>query len=397
MTKLDNAAGSDLHQGQGISSADRKRALRLLGFAILAMNVGLAAQFGMNANFLVEEIGVKPWQMGYIEAIREACGVVSFFLIGLLAAISEPILAGVMLAIAGVGFIGYWWAYGINSLVVASVVWSLGFHLWLPLADSIGLTLARTGKAGRLLGSMRSIGSAGFVLGLLMILFTNSKLGMRGSYVIAGVMVLVGAIAAFAIPGFSANQIGGRWVIKRRYGFYYLLCFIEGWRKQIFISFATFLLVFQYHAPLKHIVTLVIVNQLICWALAPVVGRLVDRFGEKRILSVYYPTVLLIFLAYANVPYRPFLYGLYVLDNVTFLLGIALPSYLNRITDAQDRRATLAMGLTMNHIASVAMPLLGGILWYYLGYRVPFYCGALVAGAGVLMVRRLPSRQSVSL
>lgn len=154
---------------------------------------------------------------------------------------------------------------------------------------------------------------------------------------------------------------------------------------------------FQYHAPLKHILILVIVNQLICWALAPVVGRLVDRLGERRILSIYYPTVLLIFLAYANVPYRPFLYGLYVLDNVTFLLGIALPSYLNRIADAQDRRATLAMGLTMNHIASVAMPLLGGILWYFLGYRVPFYCGALVAGAGVLMVRRLPSRQSVSL
>ncbi len=64
MTKLDNPAGSDLHQGQGISSADRKRALRLLGFAILAMNVGLAAQFGMNANFLVEELGTKPWQMG---------------------------------------------------------------------------------------------------------------------------------------------------------------------------------------------------------------------------------------------------------------------------------------------------------------------------------------------
>jgi MFS family permease len=33
----------------------------------------------------------------------------------------------------------------------------------------------------------------------------------------------------------------------------------------------------------------------------------------------------------------------------------------------------------MNHVASVAAPLIGGFVWYFYGYEVIFYAGAVLA------------------
>ena len=37
------------------------------------------------------------------------------------------------------------------------------------------------------------------------------------------------------------------------------------------------------------------------------------------------------------------------------------------------------MGLTMNHVAAVVVPVTGGILWKAFGHQVPFLGGAILA------------------
>ncbi len=368
-----------------------RRGLLMLGISIFCLNVGLAGHMAMNSNFLHELFSARPFQMGYLEAIRESCGIVSVLLIALLAGMAEPMLGGALLLLVGVGLSCYAGVHSITGVALCSLIWSLGFHLWLPVSTSMTLTLAKSGHAAQRLGQMRSVGSAGFLLGLGCV-FLLAPVGMRSVFLLCGVVVAVGAFASWRIVGVARPRLVRPWAFSRRYWLYYLLAFLEGWRKQIFISFATFTLVREYGAPLRHIVVLMLVNNAINWLIAPSVGRLIDRVGEKVVLSLYYPVLAVIFLLYAAVPHRPGLYALYVVDNVMFVFALALPSYLNRIAAPADRRQCLAMGVTMNHIAAVIMPLIGGLLWERYGYRIPFYCGAGVAMISLMVAQALPAR-----
>jgi len=75
---------------------------------------------------------------------------------------------------------------------------------------------------------------------------------------------------------------------------------------------------------------------------------------------------------------------LYCIDNLIFVGGIALTTYLNKIAPPEDIKPTLAMGVSMNHIASVVAPLIGGIVWKTLNYNVVFLGGAAVAAVSLI-------------
>jgi Kef-type K+ transport system membrane component KefB len=48
------------------------------------------------------------------------------------------------------------------------------------------------------------------------------------------------------------------------------------------------------------------------------------------------------------------------------------------------------MGVASNHVASVVMPFLGGILWTTLGYQWAFLLGIPAAATSIAIVSRLP-------
>jgi len=62
---------------------------------------------------------------------------------------------------------------------------------------------------------------------------------------------------------------------------YYLLSFLQGWRKQIFITFAIFALVKVYDTDRNMIIKLVLINQVIVFIFSPMMGWLVDKLGER--------------------------------------------------------------------------------------------------------------------
>ena len=108
-------------------------------------------------------------------------------------------------------------------------------------------------------------------------------------------------------------------------------------------------------------------------------GRLVDRHGERLMLSLSYVGLVFVFLGYAVVQHRTSLYVLYCIDNLIFFGAIALTTYAHKIASAEDLKPTLSMGVTMNHVAAVLAPLLGGLAWHFFGYQVIFYGGAALA------------------
>jgi len=121
----------------------------------------------------------------------------------------------------------------------------------------------------------------------------------------------------------------------------------------------------------------VLINQVVVLFFSPIIGRLVDKLGERTMLSLSYAGLFFVFVGYATIKNVTHLYVLYCIDNFLFVGRIALMTYLNKIAQPEDLKPTLAMGVTMNHVAAVSVPLIGGLMWVSFGYHIIFIGGAI--------------------
>jgi MFS family permease len=69
---------------------------------------------------------------------------------------------------------------------------------------------------------------------------------------------------------------------------------------------------------------------------------------------------------------------MYVVDHLVFNFAVAIRTYYQKIADPRDMAAGAAVGFTINHIAAVFVPALGGFLWMY-SYEIPFLIGAALS------------------
>jgi predicted MFS family arabinose efflux permease len=122
------------------------------------------------------------------------------------------------------------------------------------------------------------------------------------------------------------------------------------------------------------------------------VGKLIDRVGERPVLFFYYGCLVLFFVGYAVIPDARVLRVLFVVDHAFFVFAMALNTYVNKIAVPAERTGTLSMGVAMNHLAAVSMPLVGGFLWMKVGYEWAFLTGALAGFLSIGAVAFLPRR-----
>jgi len=101
-----------------------------------------------------------------------------------------------------------------------------------------------------------------------------------------------------------------------------------------------------------------------------------------------------LFSGYGFIESRALLYALFVLDTVLFAFTMAQTTYINRIAPPSEHTATLSMGVAMNHVAAVLMPLIGGLLWNYAGYRWAFLTGVGAAVLSIGVALRLPPHRA---
>ncbi len=383
----------------GRLDARRRRGMLFLGLAVAAASFTIMLQIGLNDNFLVQELGVTPAQKGVLEAFRESCGIWALGLLALIAGLAEPLIGALMLVLFGAGLACY---AGIPRpetgadtffwLVLVSVIWSQGLHIWMPLPNSMMLSLAEPGHTGRRLGQLQAAGAIGSAIGLSgAFALTFLKVPMRPMYVAAGAVCVLGAIACLAVPR-DIKTPGPRFVLRKAYWRYYMLSFLEGWRKQIAIAFAGYLLVSKYHTPLRVMLALWVGVQVASWWASPRVGRIIDRIGERPVLMFYYATLVVFFCGYAFIPNKYVLWGVFVLDNIFFVMAMALTTYVRHIAPPSEHTPTLSMGVAMNHVAAVAMPLVGGYVWKCFDYRWTFAIGAAAAAVSIFAASRLPQR-----
>ena len=361
----------------------------LLAIAVFCLNVGFGVYFATFNNFIVERIGIKPEQLGFMEALRETPGFLSAAFNALVSIISAPVVGGISLIVMGFGIGAYSQVHTLLWLVLFSLIWSIGFHGWAPLQGTMALAFSEEGRKGERLGQLRGVGGFAYLFGLLLAI-SVSLIDYSGVYLLAGMIIASGGMTILLA---SWNRDGireTRFLFRQKYGIYYALNFLQGCRKQIFVVFAVFTLVKVYGISVQTVITLMVINQIVTILTGPLMGKLVDRYGERRMLSLSYLGLIFVFAGYALIHNPKILFVCYCLDNFLYFGSIALTTYINRIAPPQDIRPTLSMGVTMNHVAAILTPLFGGLLWEAFSYEVIFAGGAFVALISLLVSRMIP-------
>jgi predicted MFS family arabinose efflux permease len=380
-----------------VAPSNRRLALAFIVLSNVLLNFGFQVWRALFNNFAVEELGVRADQMGLIQAIREVPGLVGFS-VGLLALfLSEMRIAGLSVILMGVGIALTGRSDSTLSLVASTLVMSVGFHFFLPTNSSAVMQLVGEDEAPRTLGRLSSLNALAAVVSAGVVFLTLDALGFRTLFYAVGVLLVVGGLALLPWGRQPARSTRARRrpPLRRQYWLYYVLEFLMGSRRHIFTTFAVFLLVQEHNVAAQTVTILYVINNLIGTFFYQQFGKVIPRAGERRILTLNFLLLIVVFLGYAYVSLLPVLYVLFVIDHVLFGFRIALESYFQKIAvHPEEITPNLALGQTINHIASVVLPLIGGIVWAVLGSRYTFLIGVGIAVASLVVVQWMRTERS---
>ena len=357
-----------------------------------AVPISFAAWQAMINNFSIEQAGFTGVEIGILQSLREVPGFLAFAVVFLLVLMREQTIAFISLLALGIGTAITGMLPSVMGLYFTTVLMSVGFHYAETISQSLSLQLVSAQRLPMVLGRMMAVGSfIGLaVFAVLYIMVEWLALDYLWVYLLFGLCTLVIAVVMyFGCPHFDGEAEQHRtMVLRKRYWLYYLLTFLSGARRQIFVVFAGFLMVEKFGFTVGQMSLLFLVNGVLTIYLAPRIGRLVTYWGEKRTLTLEYAGLVCIFTAYAYAESAWFASALYILDHVFFAMAIALKSYLKKIADPADMAATAGVSFSINHIAAVVLPAVGGLLWM-IDYKIVFIMGAMMSMVSLLAVQRI--------
>jgi predicted MFS family arabinose efflux permease len=344
-------------------------------------------------NFAIHRAAFTGAEIGLLQSLREVPGFLAFAVVFLLLVMREQNIALLSLALLGIGTALTGWFPTVLGLYCTTVLMSMGFHYYETMQTSLSLQWIDKGRAPEILGRLIAAGSFASVVAFALVWVTFEWLGLdyRWVYMVGGgITAGIALFAWLAFPRFPERVRQHKHIVlRKRYWLYYALTFMSGARRQIFMVFAGFLLVQKFDFDVAAITMLFLVNAVFNIWLAPRVGRIIGRIGERRALIFEYLGLMGVFTAYALVDNAAIAGTLYVVDHLFFALAIAIKTYFQKIADPADIAATAGVGFTINHIAAVLLPALFGLLWL-VSPGLVFLSGAAMAGVSLLLALNVP-------
>ncbi|MEM9211624.1 MAG: MFS transporter [Pseudomonadota bacterium] len=374
----------------------------LLVLMSFALPLAFSAWVALLNNFAHNEAGFNGSDIGWLQSVREIPGFAAFLVVFVIIIIREQRLALLSLILLG-GFVAivgdfptFW------GLLLTTFFSSIGFHYYETVKMSLELQWLPADRAPILLGWLIAIGSASSLIVYLVIIALWEGFGWdySGLYrLFGGLTILIAVYCWCAFPLFK-QPVAQRTeiVLKWRYWLYYALQFMAGARRQIFVVFAAFMMVERFYFDVHQVTALFLVNFVANMIFAPIMGRVVQRFGERAALCFEYAGLFCVFALYAGI--YIFNWGvvfaatLYILDHFFFALALGIKTYFQKIADPEDIAPTTSVAFTINHIGAVGLPAALGYLWLINPQAVFWFAAALAAASFVLslMIPRHPGK-----
>jgi hypothetical protein len=369
---------------------------RYLVVFTICSTMGLQTWLTLFNNFAVEVAGLGGNHIGMIQSVREIPGFLALLAVFVIMLIREHRLSALSILMLGLGvaLAGQFPTYA--GLLTTTLVMSFGFHFFETTNMSLTLQYFDQGTSPWVFGKQRSFAAASNIAVGISIYFLAFLLDFAGIYlIIGGLIVLAGVWGLLQDPSDKTLvPQHKKMILRKKYWLFYLLTFMAGARRQIFMAFAVLLMVQKFKYSVQEITILFVINNIINYYLSLLIGKSIIRFGERKVLSLEYFSLIFVFLAYATTTSKLLVAFLYILDHIFFNFSIAIRTYFQKVGDRRDIAPSMAVGFTINHIAAVFLPALGGLLWV-IDYRIPFFGGAVMALVSLLAVQMIRTPETI--
>lgn len=381
-----------------VKSLDRDFLIFLLVGVFIG--IGQSVEGATLSNFLKEKFDLGVLQRSLLEMPRELPGFLVFLIIGFLYALGDIRIAVVANVCAAVGmfFLGVV-PFNYGLIIFFMFTYSMGGHVYMPLTNSIGMSFAKDENLGRKLGQLSATNTFALVVSsaVLWCLFNFLHIGYTAAFSIGAAAFLCAAFLLSRMSPRETTKRKTRFVFRKEYRLYYWLSFLFGGRKQIFLTFAPWVLVDVFKQPVTTMTILFFIISALGIFFKPMLGSLIDKVGEKKVLAGEAIGLIFICMGYAFaediLPQGKavfLIFACYILDQMLMAASMARATYLKKIiVEPEDLSPTLSAGVSIDHIASMTIPVLGGYMWYTsgsAGYKYVFAAGAVIALINLISV-----------
>jgi predicted MFS family arabinose efflux permease len=366
------------------------RELKLFALASLVMGMAYSMVDSTFNNFLNERFALSGFERSFLEFPRELPGFLVVFVSAALWFLCSRRLGAVamLMNMAGALLIGFASSsYGI--MVIWLFIYSMGQHLFMPLSSTIGMELAREGQTGRRLGQFNAIRNLAAIMGSSLIFVGFKFLGFTFelTFLLAAVAFGIVAVLMFSMKMQVTQRPATYLKLRKEYRLYYVLAVLYGSRKQLFITFAPWVLVTIFNQPTEVLATLLTIGGVVGIVFQPFLGWAIDKLGERLVLIS--EAVLLVFVCFGY-GYAKFLFSesvallivcvIYLIDLMLMSVGMARSTYIKKIAlDPADVQPALTVAVTIDHVFSISIAIIGGIIWNVYGFQYVFLMGVGIA------------------
>ena len=376
---------------------------RVFFLTILITGLSYGIYKGLIDNYLAEFVEMREFDRGVAEFFRELPGLLLVFILAVFYTFSAEKMykIGAMIMLAGMGMLAV--VPSTKILVTAAIfVHSLGEHIQLGMKNTLTLSYAKEGKGGAALGQQNAVNQVGTLAGYLVVigafaLFRRAAQAASGGavfhapyrtfFVISAAILAASAVLSVRIRGKSeTDETKRRFYFRKKFYKYYMLEVFYGARKQVFFTFGPYVLILFYGADAMVISILFAVSAVCSYVFAPLVGRIIDRFGY-RIVMISDTLILVIVCFFYGFSHHLFPRHIaflvccvnYVLDSIISLASMASNVYVQDISDnADEMRATISTGVSVNHLITILIALFGGWIWQTVGIETLFMLSAVL-------------------
>ena len=361
-----------------------------LAVLTICSTVGLQAWLTLFNNFAVEIAGLDGNHIGVIQSVREIPGFLALLVVYVIMVIKEHRLSALSVLIMGFGLAFTGLVPNYAGLILTTLVMSFGFHYYETTNMSLTLQYFEENASPWVFGKQRSYAAASSIALGLAIYILAFFMSFAQIYLLLGGLITAVAVWALYQKPAQRQVVPQRkkMIVRKKYWLFYFLTFMAGARRQIFMAFAVLLMVQKFHYSIQEVTVLFVVNNAASYYLSPLIGKSIIRFGERKVLSLEYVSLVVIFITYALTHSKWVVAVLFILDHIFFNFSIAIRTYFQKVGDPRDIAPSMAVGFTINHLAAVFLPAIGGFLWIA-DYRIPFFGGAAMALISLMAVQAI--------